>query len=72
MEPEMMKLAAVSALVVLLAGCATSPIPLALPCSVGPVILDKGASTRLTRNEKEQIVALNQSGAKLCRWAPPR
>ncbi len=57
---------------VVLAGCATSPIPLGLPCTVGPVVLDKGASTRLTRSEKEQIVSLNEAGAILCRWQPPK
>lgn len=69
MDPKVVAAAALMALT--LAGCATSPIPLGLPCSVGPVILDKDASTRLTRSEKKQIVALNESGAKLCRWHPP-
>ena len=55
-----------------LAGCATMPIPVGLPCNVGPVILDKGASTRLTRSEKEQIVTLNNSGVVLCKWKAPR
>lgn len=54
-----------------LAGCATSPIPIGLPCTVGPVVLDKGASTRLTRSEKEQIVVINNTGEKLCRWTAP-
>jgi hypothetical protein len=54
-----------------LAGCATSPIPLGLPCSVGPIYLDKGASTRLTRHEIEQVVTINETGATLCRWKPP-
>ena len=54
-----------------LGGCATMPILVGLPCNVGPVILDKGASTRLTRSEKEQIVTLNNSGAVLCKWKPP-
>ena len=70
MDPKVILAAA--AIAVTLAGCATSPIPLGLPCTVGPVILDKGASTRLTRSEKEQIVTLNESGAKLCRWKAPR
>ncbi len=43
--------------VTVLAGCARMPIPIGMPCTVGPVILDKGASTRLTRDEKEQIVS---------------
>jgi len=54
-----------------LAACATSPIPLGLPCSVGPVLLDHGATTRLTRNEKEQIVTLNRTGERLCAWKAP-
>lgn len=58
-------------LILLLASCATSPVPLGLPCSVGPVVLDKGATSRLTRDEKEQIVALNETGARLCRWKAP-
>lgn len=62
---------AIGILAFTLDACATSPIPLGLPCSVGPVVLDKGASTRLTRSEKEQVVALNETGAKLCRWKPP-
>ena len=54
-----------------LGGCATMPIPVGLPCTVGPIILDKGASTRLTRAEKEQVVTLNNSGVVLCKWKPP-
>lgn len=54
-----------------LVGCATMPIPVGLPCNVGPILLDKGASTRLTRSEKEQIVTLNESGVVLCKWKPP-
>ncbi len=69
MEPMIRALCVCACL--LLAGCAVAPIPIGLPCSVGPVILDKGASTRLTRSEKEQIVTLNRSGEVLCRWKPP-
>ena len=54
-----------------LGGCATMPIPVGLPCTVGPIILDNGASTRLTRAEKEQVVTLNNSGVVLCKWKPP-
>ncbi len=39
-------------------------------CTAGPVILDTGASERLTRSEKEQIVTLNQSGEQICGWRP--
>jgi hypothetical protein len=66
----MVKLISIAALLAL-AGCATSPIPLGLPCTVGPIILDKGASTRLTRGEKEQIVVVNETGEVLCRWKAP-
>lgn len=65
------KMILAGAALVLLAGCATAPVPVGLPCSVGPVILDKGASTRLTRSEAEQIVALNRTGEVLCRWRAP-
>lgn len=66
----MVKVLILVALLAALAGCATSPIPLGLPCSVGPIILDKGSSTRLTRDEKGQIVVVNETGEKLCRWKP--
>lgn len=65
------RLTVLSICLLALAGCATSPIPLGLPCSVGPIYLDKGASTRLTRHEKEQVVLVNETGAQLCRWKPP-
>jgi hypothetical protein len=61
----------VAAVFSVLTACATSPVPLGLPCNVGPVVLDKGASTRLTRGEKDQIVALNETGERLCRWRAP-
>ncbi len=57
--------------VLALTGCATSPIPIGLPCTVGPVVLDEGASKRLTRDEQVQIVVLNQTGERLCRWKAP-
>jgi hypothetical protein len=55
-----------------LSGCAMSPIPIGLPCSVGPFIADKGASTRWTRSEKEQLIVINSTGEALCRWKPPQ
>lgn len=55
----------------LISGCATTPIMLGLPCSIGPIILDKGASTRLTTGEKQQVVVVNRTGEKLCQWKPP-
>ncbi len=41
-------------------------------CTAGPIILDAGATERLTRDEKEQIVTLNESGAEICGWRPAR
>jgi hypothetical protein len=54
-----------------LAACATAPLYAGIPCSIGPILLDSGASKRLTRDEKEQIVVLNESGEKFCGWAAP-
>lgn len=54
----------------LLTGCASAPV--GSLCTAGPVILDSGASQRLTRGEKEQIVALNTSGEIICGWKRPR
>lgn len=67
----MVKALTILALVMTLSACATAPIPIGLPCAVGPIIPDKGAATRWTRSEKEQVIALNQTGARLCRWSPP-
>lgn len=67
----MVKALTILAMLGTLTACATSPVPLGLPCSVGPIIPDKGASTRWTRAEKEQVIALNTTGARLCRWTPP-
>jgi hypothetical protein len=67
----MMKHIVVLAVVALLAGCAMSPIPLGLPCSVGPIVLDHGASKRLTIDEKRQVLVVNRTGEKLCRWKAP-
>lgn len=58
--------ALIFAVVVLLAGCATSPIPIGLPCSVGPIYLSK--DDVLTRRTKENILLVNETGEKLCRW----
>lgn len=65
----MLKLIAI-ALLLALAGCATMPIQVGLPCNVGPFTPDKGASERFTRNEKEQVVVLNETGERYCRWKP--
>lgn len=65
------------AVLLLVAGCATSPVPLGLPCSVLSADgkhgfePDRGASTRWTRGEKEQLRTLNNTGERLCRWRAP-
>lgn len=40
-------------------------------CPVGPFIADPGATSRLTRSEKEYVVTLNEAGEKVCGWAAP-
>lgn len=62
--------ALIIATVLLLAGCATSPIPIGLPCSVGPVHPSSGFQQRWTRSEKDQVLLINETGEKLCRWKP--
>ena len=57
--------------VLMLAGCATAPIPIGLPCSIGPIHPSKGASTRWTDSEKDQVLLINETGEKLCRWKAP-
>lgn len=54
-----------------LAACATAPVPIGLPCSVGPLIPDKGASTRWTLDEQRQLAVINGTGEILCKWKPP-
>lgn len=53
-----------------LSGCATSPIPIGLPCSVGPIYLSK--DDVLTRRTKEAVLLVNETGATLCRWRPAK
>lgn len=66
------KIALALLLTAALGGCSLNRfIPVGIPCTVGPILLDTGASTRLTRAEKEQIVTVNETGAKLCHWKPP-
>ena len=55
--------------ILFLAGCATTGGNL---CSVGPFIGDADAISRLTRAEKEYVVTLNNSGAEICGWTPPK
>jgi len=40
-------------------------------CTAGPIIFDTGANDRLTRFEREQIVAFNNSGSEICKWNTP-
>lgn len=65
-----MKTAIAIAALLLLTGCATSPIPIGLPCSVGPIYLSK--DDVLTRRTKESVLLVNETGAQLCRWKPAK
>lgn len=66
------KAVAVLALTSLLSGCTWWSVSLqGSLCTVGPFITDPGATTRLTRAEKEYQVTLNNAGARLCGWTPP-
>lgn len=56
-------------LAAVLAGCATTK-PTGSLCTVGPFRSDAGAGERWTDNEKDQLIVLNESGEKLCGWAP--
>jgi len=61
-------------LAAILSGCAKMPtidtkLGQQLPCSVGPIILDK--TDQLSRRTAEQIVALDEAGARLCDWKAP-
>jgi len=40
-------------------------------CTTGPFITSPGSSERWTRDEKEQLVVLNESGVKICGWKQP-
>lgn len=64
----MVKALIILALALPLAGCQT--IFGGIPCSIGPFQPDKGASTRWTRDEQEQLRTLNNTGARLCGWRP--
>lgn len=59
----------------ILSGCAKMPevslgLSQHLPCSVGPVLLDK--DDKLTDGTARQIVALNNTGETLCEWKPAK
>lgn len=62
------RLILVIAAVAVLAGCSTTRT--GSLCTVGPFRPDAGASERWTDNEKDQLIVLNESGEKLCGWAP--
>lgn len=62
------KVILVVAAIVVLAGCSTTRT--GSLCTVGPFRPDAGASERWTSNEKNQLIVLNESGEKLCGWAP--
>lgn len=64
----MVKALTIAVLALGLSACATAPISIGLPCTVGPIRPDPGATTRWTRGEKEQVVALNATGEALCGW----
>jgi hypothetical protein len=73
----MVKKALIIAAVLALAGCAHSPVPLGIPCDVfeangkAGFEPDRGASTRWTTGEKEQLIVLNKTGERFCQWKPP-
>jgi hypothetical protein len=67
---RLMHLGLALAIIAILSGCTMGARTGSL-CTAGPIILDQGASDRLTREEKEQIVALNQSGETICGWKAP-
>lgn len=62
----------------LLSGCATSPIPLGIPCDVFAndgkhgMEPDRGASKRWTDSEMDQLIVLNDTGERFCRWRPAK
>ncbi len=67
------------ATVLALSGCAfnRSVVPIGVPCNVFSASgkqgfePDKGAGTRWTRGEKEQLVTLNETGERFCQWKAP-
>lgn len=63
-----MKLILTLTIMLALSGCST--MLTGSLCTIGPFHPDKGASQRFTRSEKEYVVSLNESGAKVCGWKP--
>jgi len=53
----------------IITGCATTATTGSL-CTVGPFRPEAGAGERWTDGEKDQLIALNESGEKLCDWKP--
>lgn len=72
-----MKHGIILTIMLMLAGCAHSPIPIGIPCDVfeadgkAGFEPDRGASTRWTSGEKEQLIVLNETGERFCQWKPP-
>lgn len=63
------KIAIAIALVLALAGCATTR-PTGSLCTVGPFRPDAGVTERWTDDEMDQLIVLNESGERLCGWKP--
>lgn len=69
------RLLILAALLLPLGGCffdppvTAPPLHVGLPCSLGPIILSP--DDRLSRRTQEQIVAIDEAGARLCGWKPP-
>lgn len=64
-----MKILIAIGLCALVAGCSTTRT--GSLCPLGAFYLDAGASTRLTRGEKEYVATLNTSGEAICGWKAP-
>lgn len=67
---QKVRVAVILTTLLMLSGCAMSPLYGGSLCPVGPVVLDK--ADKLTRATAEQIVVLNNSGEKICGWKAPR
>lgn len=61
----------VVAMLLSMQGCANSPAPIASSCVwLRPIIVDSGYETRLTENEKVQILALDRNIKATCGVKP--
>jgi len=56
------------AVIITLAGCSTT----GSLCSMGFFDPDPNWQERLTRDEKEYVTTLNESGEEICGWQPAR